>query len=327
MKRFLSLFLSACLLGSIIAPAYADDLADFKSELAALVAKYETRFRALQDENTQLKAKLAALQNASGAILATVSTGTTISTPVVAPNPIASASWSGVTQNGVYQKVINQINTTLPTILADNGLDGSGAIGLFEFMEPNAFFVSIDDGKNPAGVTAFKTKILFQYDANLNFTKIGLFDLDYTSQKYKTVFGTNPYTKATRTRIQNPLYKGKLFDAVTTSSTTSNVTAPAIDVTFAQIKAAYDKNKVLDALKLSDQYLLKNTADIELLRIRYRSFYIVGKYEDSLAEIKKIETLQGDAFDKTIACDAAVIAKISKNTTANSYYGAICKKK
>jgi hypothetical protein len=113
----------------------------------------------------------------------------------------------------------------------------------------------------------------------------------------------------------------------TTGNTTSTIVNTGVDVTFAQIKTAYDSNKLLDALKLSDQYILKNPNDIEVLRIRYRSYYMVGKYDDSLAEIKKMETLQGTVFERTIACDAAVIGKIAKKTDISTYYSTICKKK
>lgn len=216
----------------------------------------------------------------------------TVTTPTTVTLPTGPKS-------EVYTKIVNKINASLPTILTENNLSASGAVGLFEFIEPNAFFISIDDGKNPAGVTAFKTKIAFTYDANLNLTKVGIFDLDYTVQRYKTIFGTNPYTKSTRIRVQNPLYKGKLFEVVPTiTSTSSPTTTPTTsipattDATFAQIKAAYDKNKLLDVIKLSEGYMIKNPNDIEVLKLRYRSYYIIGKYDESLVEVKKIETLQ-----------------------------------
>lgn len=225
---------------------------------------------------------------------------------------------------------MKSINEKLPSILKEYALSGSGVIGLFEFIEPNAVFISIDDGANPVGITAFKTKIAYTFDSNLTFTRVGLFDLDYTTQMYRTVSGSNPYAKSIRVRVQNPLYKGKLLELSANSAPTANpssaVSTPT-EGTLAQIQAAYDKNKNLDALKLSDSYILKNPNDLAVLRIRYRSYYMIGKYENSLQEIKKIEALTGAAFDKTIACDAAVIGKIAKKTDVSDYYGAICKRK
>lgn len=333
-KKYLALALILSSLGGSLGTlsiVRADDFSDMKTALnqsiASLIARYDARIQALETENAALKSQIASLAN----------TGATVATPVVVAPVVAVAKpVVAYTGSDISARVIDKINTNLASILSENSLDASGVIGLFEFIEPNAVFISIDDGKNPTGVTAFKIKILYTFDQNLTFTKIGLFDLNYEVQMYKTVFGSNPYAKSTRKRIQNPLYKGKLFDVVATttstgttikpSSGTTSVT-PVADVTFAQIKAAYDKNKLLDAIKLSDSYIARNPNDIETLKIRYRSYYIVGKYAESLAEVKKIETTTGASFDKTIACDAAVIAKISKKTDVSTYYSAICKKK
>lgn len=163
-------------------------------------------------------------------------------------------------------------------------------------------------------------------------TRIGLFDLDYATGKYITLYGSNPYVKSVRIRMQNPLYKGRLFDVVTTTTSTgtSNTTqtvTPQKEVTLADIKAVYAKNKLLDAIKLSDSYIAKNPNDLDVLRIRYRSYYMIGKYDESLSEVKKIEALETTGLEKGIACDAAVIGKIAKKKDVSDYYGAICKKK
>lgn len=334
-------FLSILFVGLIALqfPVFADDISDMKAVLsdtvAKLIQKYETRISQLETENTALKQEIATLKTTTPVTGVSPVVNTP---PTIAVNPTATpvVITSTTPKSDVYKAVIKQANANLGTLLSENNLPAYSAIGLFEFIEPNAVFVSLDDGNNPAGVTAFKTKILFTFDSALVFTKIGLFDLDYASQKYRTVFGNNPHVKSVRTRMVNPNYKGKLLDAtignttinteVKSSPSTGTATVTS-DVTLAQIKSAYDKTKLLDALKLSDIYIVKNPNDLEVLRIRYRSYYIIGKYENSLAEIKKIETLQGTAFERTIACDAAVIGKIAKKTDVSSYYSAICKKK
>lgn len=309
--------------------------ASITDTMTKLIQKYETRITELQTENATLRQEIANLKGTgtvinTGANIISPTTSTAIVTPPVVITPT-------MTKSDIFSAVIKQANANLGTILSENNLPGYSAIGLFEFIEPNAVFLSIDDGQNPAGVTAFKTKVVYTFDKNLTFTKVGLFDLDYASQKYRTTFGSNPYTKSVRTRMENPSYKGKLFEMA--SGTGSTVNAPSKisavstggvatpEVTLAQIKTAYDKTKLLDALKLSDSYIIKNPNDIEVLRIRYRSYYIIGKYENSLSEIKKMETLQGSSFEKTIACDAAVIGKIAKKIDVSTYYSAICKKK
>ena len=314
----------------------ADDISDAKPVLTNAVAKliqtYEARIQALETENTALKQELTSLKGTGATI---IGTGTI---PTISPSNIPSAIATGT---DTYSQIINKINSNLSSILTENKLPAYTAIGLFEFISPNAFFISLDDGNNPSWVTAFKTKILYKYDSALNFIKAGVFDLDYASQRYVTIFGSNPYSTVTRTRVKNSSYRGKLLESATTipssSSTVPNtpiitpspittVSNTDAEVTFAQIKTAYSKNKLLDALKLSDQYIVQNPSSIEVLRIRYRSYYMIGKYENSLAEIKKIEALQWTAFEKTIACDAAVIGKIAKKTDISNYYGIICKK-
>lgn len=314
---------------SLQLPVFADDLSDMKALLndtvTKLIQKYEARIQSLETENNNLKQEINTLK---GATIAPVVT------PLVSSTPALPVAIPATSNSGAYNSVIKQVNTNLNSILSENNLPAYSTVGLFEFMEPNAVFVSFDDGNNPAWVTAFKSKILYTFDTNMVFTKIGLFDLDYASQKYRTLFGSNPYAKSARTRVQNPLYKGKLFDTVTSTGTTvtsasitpANTTA-STEVTLAQIKTAYDKTKLLDAIKLSDVYIVKNPNDLDVLRIRYRSYYIIGKYENSLTEIKKIEGIQGPTFERTIACDAAVIGKIAKKTEVSTYYSAICKKK
>ncbi|PJC56870.1 hypothetical protein CO024_00755, partial [Candidatus Gracilibacteria bacterium CG_4_9_14_0_2_um_filter_38_7] len=191
----------------------ADDISDTKTVLTNAVTKliqtYEARIQALETENTTLKQELASLKGTS-----TTTTGTGI-IPSVPPSNTTPTTATGT---DTYSQIINKINSNLSSILTENKLPAYTAIGLFEFISPNAFFISLDDGNNPSGVTAFKTKILYKYDSALNFVKAGVFDLDYTNQRYVTIFGSNPYSTVTRTRVKNPSYRGKLLESTITAS-------------------------------------------------------------------------------------------------------------
>ena len=164
---------------------------------------------------------------------------------------------------------------------------------------------------------------------------IGFFKLDQQKSLYVTTFGTNPYARTSRIRIKNPLYKGKLLDEVTTTTTSdSNATSTTAvkttttptNVTFDDIKKAYDKNDIVNAITLSDAYLAKNDGTADIYRIRYRSYYILGKYSDALIAVKKLEELKPTDFTKVIACDAVFIAKLAKQPTTQTYYSGLCKK-
>ncbi len=326
---------------SLSFPVFADDISDMKGLLndtiTKLTQKYEAQILSLQAENTAFKQELASLRGTGAIVIQTVDKApTAIPVATQAKTPATKRTiTAAMTKTDIYNTVIAQVNENIGDILSENNLPAYTAIGLFEFIEPNAFFISLDDGKNPAGVAAFKTKIAYTFDNNLTLTKKGVFNLDYASQRYITTFGSNPYIQSVRTRIANPTYKGKLLNPATINNTANttiqNTPSPTVsvitgDVIFTQIKTAYDNTKLLDALKLSESYILKDPNNIDVLRIRYRSYYIIGKYEESLAEIKKMETIQGSNFERTIACDAAVIGKIAKKTDVSSYYSAICKK-
>ena len=319
---------------------------DINDAIQRLVNKYEARIAELETENAQLKSDLAALKGTA------VSTPVTVAAPTVStgatatkPTTVVSSATGASTGNAEYNALIKATNAALPSILKENGLSETAQLGLYEFVNgQKAFFVSIDDGKNPAGVSAFKTKILFTYDSNLATTVSGVFDLNYDLQRYKTVFGTNPFAAVARTRVKNPAYTGKLLEEsatstgtpassssapTTTTTTSSTTTAVSGDVTVKTVRAAYDKNKLTEAIKLANTYLAKNPNDIEILTVRYRSLYITGKYAESLKDVAAIEALQGSKFDCTIAKDAAFIAKSAKDTAAASKYAAIvtaCKK-
>jgi hypothetical protein len=75
--------------------------------------------------------------------------------------------------------------------------------------------------------------------------------------------------------------------ATGTSTTTSSVAIP----TYAEIDKAYLDKRYLSVISLSNTYLTKNPPTYELLRIRYRTYFIIGKYTESLSEIAKIEAL------------------------------------
>lgn len=314
---------------------------DIGDAIQRLVNKYEARIAELEAENAQLKSDLAALKGTA------VSTPVTVTAPAVStgatatkPTTVVSAATGASTGNAEYDALVKATNAALPSILKENGLSEAAQLGLFEFVNgQKAFFISIDDGKNPAGVSAFKTKILFTYDSNLSTTVSGVFDLNYDLQRYKTVFGTNPFAAVSRVRVKNPAYTGKLLEesaSVTgasgssaTTTTSSATTTVSGEVTVRTVRAAYDKNKLTEAIKLANAYLSKNPNDIEILTVRYRSLYITGKYAESLKDVAAIEALQGSKFDCTIAKDAAFIAKSAKNTAAASKYAAIvtaCKK-
>jgi hypothetical protein len=311
------------------------------TSLQNTVSKYAETIKQLQDENAKLKSQIAGVTSttvASSTVSNAASTGTVA---IITPSTISSVD--------KYNKLIDKINFMSEEIFASNNLSKTSSIWLFEFIEPSSFFISIDDKKNPDGVSAFKRKILYSYDKNLNLNVDWIFDLDYASWYYKTLQWKNPFAKATRIKLKNPIYTWKLIvstDSTTvstsaaaaattstagkTNTTTSSTSTTTVswNVSLDDIRNAYNKNKILDALKLSNEYIKKDPDNIEVAKIRYRSFHILWKYNEALLEIQKIENaVWTDKLEKVVACDAKIISKLVKNADLNKKYTDLCAKK
>lgn len=324
---------------------------DNSTYLLNIIKSLEETIRLLKDENAILKAKITPAQTSVSVSnwATTQITSSWSSAQVQTWTTTKTQTWTNVKPSSIdkYNKLIDKINASASDIFRSEKLSTWSTIWLFEFIEPSNFFISIDDKANPSWVAAFKRKILYSYDEKLNLEIVWRFDLDYNSWYYVTVFWKNPFARIQRIRVKNPSYDWKLLDETTTqtqtwvsqntsSTTTSKTTTTSTsttntvsttNITADSIKAAYASNKILDALKLSNEYIKSNPNNIEILVIRYRSYYILWKYTESLAEIQKIESIKWDSIDKIIVCDAKTIAKLWKNTELNTKYAALCSKR
>jgi hypothetical protein len=137
--------------------------------------------------------------------------GSVIGGSLLPPGSLSTPLNVGANFNTIYEEVITMVNNTAPDIFKNLQLTGTQSIGLFEFVDPNFFFLSIDDGKNPKGMTAFRTKALFQYAPDLTLTRIGHFEYDEMARAYLTIEGSNPHAKSLRARRANPAYRGRLL--------------------------------------------------------------------------------------------------------------------
>lgn len=305
--------------------------------LEKLVKIYEGRVTRLQDEVNRLRIENDSLKAKAG--LSTTSTGAATVAPIAPVTP-ATPAVPKTEAEKKFDIIVSNIVSAFPEILKKNNISATGSIGLFEFIEPKSFFISLDDGKNPAGVTAFKTKILFEYDSNLNLKLIGLFELDYASSKYVTTRGSNPFAGVTRIRVKNPSYNGKLLEeivapvaptvpstgagAVTppvTSPTTGAGTTTGTAATLDNIRKAYEKNKLGDVVQMGTTYLQANPNNIEVLTMRARSQYIFSKFDEALNDIESIYKIQGQNIDCGIVNDGARAEKALKGARGAVFGG------
>lgn len=350
-QKIITLALLSCLPLSIaLAETSTPITQDTITNLQNMINRFSNTITQLQEENSKLKDQIAELNKKLGI-------PETIIPKIIVATWSISNSWaltlSGTTNNAIakptsvdkYNKLIEKINSMSGQIFRDSQFSTGSSIGLFEFIEPSSFFISIDDWANPAWVTAFKRKMLYSYDKDYNLNVDWIFNLDYKSQYYITKYGKNPFAKAVRIKVKNPEYKWKLLDADNSSAGTVNIpkttnsTSTAIktnaptstintaNVTLDTVKLAYSKNKILDALKLSTEYIKTDSNNMEVAKIRYRSFYILGKYDEALSEIQKIENNLGNQVEKTILCDAKIISKLAKKIDLNKKYADLCASK
>jgi hypothetical protein len=181
----------------------------------------------------------------------------------------------------------------------------------------------------------YDAKILYEYNTGTYQRKlIGFFEFDTKNRAYITRTGNNPHAGKERSIIIDP-YVGKVL--VNTSNTTINSASSdsgtmgnttslvSNSVTYKDVEKAYTEKRYLSVISLSNSYLTSNPATYDILRIRYRTYFIIGKYDESLKEIAKIEAL--GKLDKTVACDAQAIATYGVNQTLSASYAKLCTKK
>ena len=189
----------------------------------------------------------------------------------------------------------------------------------------HAFVDIIYDAKTATGT--YDAKILYEYNTGTYQRKlVGYFEFDRSTGYYTTKSGKNIFPGVTRTFVKDPYAASVIIPvtATTTVSATTTVTPASSIPAYADIEKAYADKRYLSVISLSNTYITANAPTYELLRIRYRTYFIIGKYTEALAEVAKIEAI--GAMSSIVACDAQVIATYSKNTTLITKYTAACKK-
>lgn len=213
-------------------------------------------------------------------------------------------------------------------------------IGGYEFVETgnlnNVFVDIIYTGSSLSG--SYDAKLLYRFNKDTYVrTLVGFFELDHKTGYYITRTGSNPFAKvkrlfipgirSTQTQILTPQKTENTPQKTDANNVTSpqkpNTTVNQGSVSIADIKKAYADKKYLSVITLSDTWLANNTANLEVLQIRYRVYFAIAKYKEALAEIKKVQTI--GQLNSSVACEAYVIASYAKNTIEMNNYKPLCK--
>ena len=341
MKNILSFLLAFLFVTNV----FAEDSATLKNQtvesLLAIIAKYESRIKVLEEENRLLSQYIW-----SGSIIK-AGTWVIVSSGSVVWQVLALWSAQKVfaelkTSNPNKANIIEKMNRALTNMRKTFSLPETTTITTFEFVDISgkdpAVFVDLDFEWGVTYTWAYDGKLLFSYKNDASTPKfLGWFKYDIVSKRYITKQGSNPFVWSPRSHIANPFagiltpFTSETVVPVVSTWTTSStgtksplVTTGGIQISFQDIQKAYTDKRYLTVISLSNTYLQSNPPTIDILRIRYRTFFIIGKYIDSLTEVEKIEKIQ-TKLERWIACDAEVIANYQKTQELVTKYGLICR--
>jgi hypothetical protein len=359
MKKFLLLPLIMLIPVSVGAANMTASEADsMVTEMKTILDQYALKIRALEAENAVLREEVRKagiqipLSAYSGAIIQTATPPSTPTTPTTSSTNTGTtttvvptvSTGTGLTASMIeslktsqwarYAGFITRIHTEWSGIRSAYKLPTTAYIGGYEFVKQGAdnhAFVDIVY-TTPTASGFYDAKILYEYNTGTYQRKlVWFFEFDKTTGFYKTKSGNNPFAWVARTFVRDPLAGTVIVPTTaigtpTTSTGTASTTVTGTTKipTFAEIEKAYSDKRYLSVISLSNTYLTANTATYDLLRIRYRTYFIIGKYSEALSEIAKIESM--GKMTSTVACDAQVIATYSKDTALITKYTAACKK-
>ena len=349
------IILLVLLLVSSLANVTAADL-DPIAQTKALLDQYSARVKYLEIENAILreemrKAKIQiplslfswAIQTETSSITPVTPTPIVVSTGSITPvgptTPVAPVTASGAISVATIEKnhgasyagFIKRIISEWDKVRDAYAMPKWARIGGYEFVQSGALdnvFVDIIYTGSVSGTGIFDAKILYQFDRTTYARKlIWFFEYNTTTGYYMTKTGKNIFPWVRRTWVDDPRIVTPVVSATigTNNSTPVTPTTNTTPVTYADIDAAYGAKRYLTTISLSNNWLMANIPTLDVLRIRYRTYFIIAKYSEALAEIEKIKGI--NKLSAAVACEGYVIATYAKNTSAADGYKAICSKK
>ena len=299
---------------------------ELATQLQKLLTQYAERVRLLEAENAMLKSLMAKheiqipLEEYNKLVTATG----TITSPIAISTNSATTNTPTVVASPLRQGFIDMFRTDWHDVRKAYGMPENAYIGAYEFVKNDAgnnVFVDIVYGDGtPEG--AYNAKLAYEFNkTTFKRTFIGFFEYDTTSKMYITRKGKNPFVGVEREVIP----ENTSMSISTTLTTPSTPSTPVVNTTDSSVLkiesdmlAAYNKKDYNTLLKISEDYLKKETPTYKIRLYRYRSYFLLGQYTQALGEIKKMENEK--LADEKIYCDGSVVAQYAKNTTLATQY-------
>lgn len=349
------ILLIALLLVSSVVSVTATEV-DPIAQTKALLDQYSARVKFLETENALLREEMRKagitipLSLFSGSIQTTtnttvippviLSTGSATATGVLTTNPTLSGEVSLVniekTYWASYAGFIKRIISEWDKVRDAYAMPKTAYIGWYEFVASGALdhvFVDITYTWSLSATGMYDAKILYQFDKTTYARKlIWFFEYNPATGYYVTKTGKNTFAGVKRTWVADPrgittTIPTTVTGTATATGTVTTTTPPTgtTTVTYADIETAYAAKRFLSVISLSNSWLTANSPTLDVLRIRYRTYFIIAKYTEALAEIEKIRSI--GQLSSAVACEGYVIATYAKNTTLADSYKITCNKK
>lgn len=345
MRKILAFAVCFLLPFGVFAETSTTDTDVIITQMKAILDQYGARVKALEAENAILRNEMMKagikipLSAYSGAVLGWLTTVSPVATGSIMMSGSVAASWSFVSGEFIsliakqysprYASFIQKVKSDWSWIVSAYKLPQTAFIGGYEFVKQgndnHAFIDIVFSGTTASWV--YDAKILYEYHTGTYQRKlVGFFEYNKATKYYTTRTGSNPFAWVARTFVADSVsskVQTSSSSQVSQQESTGSVVSLSATPTLADVEKAYSDKRYLTTISLSTAYLAANPATVDILRIRYRTFFIIGKYSESLAEIAKIESLW--KIEKAIACDAQVIATYSKTQSLVDKYVKICK--
>lgn len=349
------IFIISIVLLSSISSAFAADI-DPIVQTKALLDQYASRVRFLEAENAILREEMrkAGIKIPLDIYSWAIQTNTIPPTSVVAPSTTTtpSATWTTTSaivpvntnvettfsnlekiHGATYVGVIRRLVSEWSKIRDAYAMPKDAYIGGYEFVASWALdhvFVDIMYTGSISGTGFYDAKILYQFDKTTFARKlIGFFEYNSKTGYYITKTGKNIFPGVKRIWIEDPrILSGAIPATVNGTGSSSVVANPSTNpstVAYSDIEAAYTAKRFLSVITLSNNWLTTNAPTLDILRIRYRTYFIIAKYSEALKEIEKIRSL--GQLSSAVACEGYVIATYAKDTALADSYKLTCNKK
>lgn len=290
-------------------------------KMQQLLNQYSDRIRSLEAENNMLR-NLMAKHNIQipleeyNKILSSTGTITT------APTIVSSIGTNFANLTDLQRWFINQMKSDWIDVRNAYWMPYDAQIGWYEFVkneqQNNVYLDVIYWNWTPEW--AWNAKLLYEFDKTTFKRKlIGFFEYNTEKKVYITKKWNNKFAWVERQIIREVITPIKNnANTIAPSTPVVNVNDNNVSEIEKRLLSLYEQKKYQELINQSNEILKNNSSTYNIFVYRYRSYFVLGQYQNALNEIEKMQ--KSSLANAKIYCDASVIAQYAKNNSlADSY--------